>query len=539
MGPVSPGVWKSSAKLADGRDIIYFDEAPGLRAGGQCPGHQATPAASRGTARRRDRHRRPMAGCAGTRCAASGWSSPPQRQDRTFLPPHRPVPARPVRRRAGQPRSRRPDYDVVVFENRFPRCAARATGRRPRCPPAPAAGVRRGPPRPARPLRGGLLHLRPRRVVRRAQPAAGAHRGARPGRTGPQALSAHGRQITQVYCFENQRRGDRRHAAPPARADLRRSRSSPRGPASMLAQARRVRRPDHAGGNLFDDLVAAETAGRGTRIVTRNEHWIAFVPDAARWPYEVRLFPADRVPDLTGAQRRRPGTRSAPLYLDVLRRFDALFGHARCRTSPPGTRPRCRDGDRAPPSSPLHLQVLSVRRATWQAEVPRRNRIRHGRVDQRHRPRRGGAAAPGGRMRAARHRRRRLHRVASRSSSWCSLGPPGRRPGHPRGPEASRRGPAPGATLVRPTRSATGRPWCRRCASTGSRPCSTVRLARSSASRCPTPALYFTENVVGGVALLDAMREAAVLTASSSAAPPRSTASPIGCPIRETFPPSR
>ena len=30
MGPVSPQVWKSTGKLADGRDIIYFDEAPDL-----------------------------------------------------------------------------------------------------------------------------------------------------------------------------------------------------------------------------------------------------------------------------------------------------------------------------------------------------------------------------------------------------------------------------------------------------------------------------------------------------------------------------
>ena len=58
--------------------------------------------------------------------------------------------------------------------------------------------------------------------------------------------------------------------------------------------------------------------------MTRNEHWIAFVPEAARWPYEVRIFPAVRVPDLpaTGEAAREA---FGPLYLDVLRRFDALF----------------------------------------------------------------------------------------------------------------------------------------------------------------------------------------------------------------------
>ena len=89
----------------------------------------------------------------------------------------------------------------------------------------------------------------------------------------------------------------------------------------MVTQARSAY---HAGGNLFDDLVAAELRA-GTRIVARNEHWVAFVPEAARWPYEVRIFPAARVPDLPAlgeAAREAFG----PLYLDVLRRFDALFG---------------------------------------------------------------------------------------------------------------------------------------------------------------------------------------------------------------------
>ena len=59
--------------------------------------------------------------------------------------------------------------------------------------------------------------------------------------------------------------------------------------------------------------------------MTRNEHWIAFVPEAARWPYEVRIFPAARVPDLP-ALGEAARAAFGPLYLDVLRRFDGLFG---------------------------------------------------------------------------------------------------------------------------------------------------------------------------------------------------------------------
>ena len=41
-------VWKSSARLADGREIVYFDEAPGLGRD-QVRGHPAAAAADAGT----------------------------------------------------------------------------------------------------------------------------------------------------------------------------------------------------------------------------------------------------------------------------------------------------------------------------------------------------------------------------------------------------------------------------------------------------------------------------------------------------------
>jgi UDPglucose--hexose-1-phosphate uridylyltransferase len=87
---------------------------------------------------------------------------------------------------------------------------------------------------------------------------------------------------------------------------------------------------------------------------------VAFVPEAARWPYEVRIFPTARVPDLPvlGADAREA---FGPLYLDVLRRFDALFGRpapyiAAWHQAPVGDS-SARDQFAA------HLQVLSVRRA--------------------------------------------------------------------------------------------------------------------------------------------------------------------------------
>jgi UDPglucose--hexose-1-phosphate uridylyltransferase len=128
--------------------------------------------------------------------------------------------------------------------------------------------------------------------------------------------------------------------------------------AQMVAQAAGYAR-DHPSGNLFDDLVSSELRA-GTRIVTRNEHWIVFVPEAARWPYEVRIFPAERVPDLPALSE--PAREAfGPLYLDVLRRFDALFGKP-CPYIAAWHQAPVRDAD-ARAQFAVHLQILAVRRA--------------------------------------------------------------------------------------------------------------------------------------------------------------------------------
>ncbi len=78
------------------------------------------------------------------------------------------------------------------------------------------------------------------------------------------------------------------------------------------------------GGNLFDEVVADELAD-GRRIVLEGEHWVAFVPYAAHWPYEVHLYPKRRVPDLL-ALDEAARTEFPQIYLEVLRRFDRIFG---------------------------------------------------------------------------------------------------------------------------------------------------------------------------------------------------------------------
>jgi UDPglucose--hexose-1-phosphate uridylyltransferase len=75
---------------------------------------------------------------------------------------------------------------------------------------------------------------------------------------------------------------------------------------------------------VWCDVVAHERA-EGLRVVAGNEHWLAFVPFAARFPYEVHLVAqrhATSLLDLTDPER---GTLAA-LLRTVVRGYDALFG---------------------------------------------------------------------------------------------------------------------------------------------------------------------------------------------------------------------
>lgn len=73
---------------------------------------------------------------------------------------------------------------------------------------------------------------------------------------------------------------------------------------------------------LFDRLLEFEQ--RGDRVVLQGEHWTAFVPFAARWPLEIHMLPNRHVADLaetTDAER----DELALLYPRILRGLDALY----------------------------------------------------------------------------------------------------------------------------------------------------------------------------------------------------------------------
>ncbi|MQA96311.1 MAG: galactose-1-phosphate uridylyltransferase [Streptosporangiales bacterium] len=324
----------SSARLADGREIIYFDEKPGS-------GRAAV-------ADTRD---------LGVTSTASELRLDPlleewtivasHRQGRTFLPPADQCPLCPSR--PGRPSEiPAPDYDVVVFENRFPSLAEDV-------PDVPGAvdGEAIFPRRPGRGRcevlvftsehEGSFAALTPDRA--RTVIEAWADRTA--------ALSALP-EVEHVFPFEN--RGE----------EIGVTLHHPHGQiyaypfvaprvAAMVRAAWRHR--ERYGRNLFDDVVEAERRA-GERIVVRGEHWTGFVPAAARWPYEVRLFPDRRVPDLAALDDAERDDL-AVVYLELLRRFDGLFD---TRT------PYIAAWHQAPVHEAreefgLHLQLFTVRRA--------------------------------------------------------------------------------------------------------------------------------------------------------------------------------
>ena len=75
---------------------------------------------------------------------------------------------------------------------------------------------------------------------------------------------------------------------------------------------------------LFDDIVAREIRDE-IRIIARNEHWIAFVPYAARYPFEIHVAPLVPVADLSELSPQ--ACEAFPsISLEVMKRLDGVFG---------------------------------------------------------------------------------------------------------------------------------------------------------------------------------------------------------------------
>lgn len=89
----------------------------------------------------------------------------------------------------------------------------------------------------------------------------------------------------------------------------------------MLAAAKSHK--ERTGRVLLDDVIAREIKDEA-RIVTRNEDWIAYVPYASRYPFEIHVAPIRPVPDLV-ALDQSACENFAPIAKEVLQRLDGVF----------------------------------------------------------------------------------------------------------------------------------------------------------------------------------------------------------------------
>ena len=335
---------KTATRLADGRELIYYDR--------RATGRVAVPD-------RRELGDRPTASAPRFDVRTGEWVVVAgHRQDRSFQPTASECPLCPSR--PGQlTEIPAPDYEVVVFENRYPALSTPGGLDGTTRLPSPAV-----PPTPLWSVDGGgrcevicfssehdasFADLKPdqARLVLDVWADRTAELNSRDG-------------VAQVYCFEN--RG----------AEIGVTQPHPHGQiyaypyvtprtAHMLARAAAYRKSH--GTNLFEDLLAAEAAAE--RVVASNSEWIAFVPFAARWPYEVHAYPRRRHVDLTELDDTERDA-FVGLYLDLLARFDRLFD------TPAPYISAWHQGPRFEPAADefaLHLELFTNRRSSSRLKV--------------------------------------------------------------------------------------------------------------------------------------------------------------------------
>lgn len=272
---------KTSTRLADGRELIYYD----LRDDAVRDAVDRRPLER--TVTTSEVRRDPLLG--------DSVAIASHRQGRTYHPPADECPLCPSQ---GERLSEIPDasYDVVVFENRFPSLA----GDSGRCEVVCFTSDHDA-------SFADLTEEQVRLVL-----------DAWTDRT---SELSHLPSVEQVFCFEN--RG----------AEIGVTLGHPHGqiyaypfttPRTSLMLRQVAAHKDATGGeNLFDAVLERELAEE--RVVLESEHWVAFVPWAAHWPYEVHLYPRRRVPDLLGLDEAAR-TEFPKVYLELLRRFDRIFG---------------------------------------------------------------------------------------------------------------------------------------------------------------------------------------------------------------------
>ncbi|CAN5767659.1 galactose-1-phosphate uridylyltransferase [soil metagenome] len=238
------------------------------------------------------------------------------RQDRTFLPPAGHCPLCPTRLGAEVPTEiERPDFDIVVFDNRFPSLSPE--------PPRPAVpGTDVTPVRPAfgrcevvvyTPQHEASLSTVSLRRIRHLI-GVWAHRTLELGAT---------EGIDYVFVFEN--RGEAigvtlEHPHGQIYA-------YPMLPPVLELEVESAREHHGRDGECLWCALMAQERADGRRVVLESERWQVVVPFFARWPYEIHVTPLRHLGWLHELDEAEVDDLARVLKV-VLGKYDALFGFA-------------------------------------------------------------------------------------------------------------------------------------------------------------------------------------------------------------------
>ncbi len=235
------------------------------------------------------------------------------RQARTFLPPENHCPLCPTR--PGHPPTEiaQPAFDVVVFENRFPSLVAD--------PPTP--DVAPSPLYDVAPSRGAnemVVYSDDHHLEVSAMDLAKVVRIVEVWSDRYAALGGRD-DVDYVLIFEN--RGEAMgvtlhhpHGQIYAYPEV------PPRPLLELTTATTYR--DEVGTCVFCDVVAHERADN-ERVVVANDDFVAFVPFAARYPYEIHVVAVRHTPSLLEVTQQERESLAA-LLKGVFGAYDGLFG---------------------------------------------------------------------------------------------------------------------------------------------------------------------------------------------------------------------
>ena len=328
---LTAGVFRTDLKMADGRNIRYYDLGE----------------VNRNAIDKRELEPRPKVGELRLDLLTDEWvSMAPARQTRAFLPPKELCPLCPTH---DQLLSEIPDsdYDVVIFDNRSPSLR---------------------PPEGNWELPGEINMDSP--IV----PSAGKcevvcytsdhdksfyELSDSQVRTVMEAWRDRTRElskekfISHIFPFEN--RGEEvgvtlnhphgqiyAYSFIPPRAE------------KMLAVAEEHKK--RTGRVLMDDIVAREIRDE-VRIVAKNSEWISYVPYASRYPFEIHIAPLRPVADLAALDDAAADAYPA-IAKETFKRLDGVFGIKMAYIAAWHQAPVRVGRD----SLRLHLQICSVRR---------------------------------------------------------------------------------------------------------------------------------------------------------------------------------